>query len=1216
MNESFARRANLFIHNSVGTQNIRLPNGDTRPIIGTVDVPLYMQLLLDTDGEMVAWDRFFMLKGVSVAALSDASPKDLYVAWKDWAFKPGQPMPATPLGSLAYMVMSGATVVDSPRVPKDIEASKIVFQGTPIPLTAALSPVEDISLLSTEELRQKIRAQFAPEFIGTTIGNALEEGLLERRKIFGQVNPAECTEVIEFTVVGDPVPVSFKVPISRRVPLDEIEAGLQDWINRGLVERVPWSEKAYGFVIVVPKAGGKWRITINPSGVNPATKRMEPEGGFMPDSIVKEAQRAGRMDIACQIDLAEAFTTISLGPNASKLSTFTSPIGKLRWKQGYFGWHSFPAVFQRVIMERVVLPTMDEELRAVILAWIDDIVIAGKDQWSMLRALLGVLDRILAIGGRLALHKCFFFLHVINWCGVEVDLIRNKWRIDPARTASLTSTPEPRNRDALRHVLGILRHYFWGVEDQMAQRKRISLLAELDYDRVDISSAWTVAHSDAFKTALCAIANGKWMLVYDPRKPVWVTTDASSELGFAVTAHQFEDDSGIMTPISFFSKGWIGPQLNESDQLRGWTPQVKEMYAMMYATTKVMPDAFPYAEVILLCDNKNLSSLADSADKRIVRWQQEVRDSGAIRRRWVPGHYNTIADYGSRTVVPDLESTLTEEEKFEMHIYSMVSTTEPTLLGEGEGLADKPESSTVVPGHLHAAPLTAKIAAAQAAASDDEKRTWSSKPKYSQVTLAGHTLHLLGGLLIVPINASEIKRVLFQIAHDNDCHYAGSGRTVQNLKIQAKVVWIGMDDEVKAYIGSCFKCQFAKSGLATNKGVGTLSPTIPPAIHHTWYVDFKGPMPEDTGYLLAVVEGLSKVVKLRYVPTTQLKDLTEELEEVITVFGTAPVILRSDGGPPFNSAGYSSWCAEWGITPVLGAPDHSAGQGTVENKFKGIAHAIIATLGGKAPTGWYKDPHMLDKLERVIGSTFTSVLGGSPYWALTGREPRTRLSAATQFSGDALESPGVTENDVCEIVAAHHAQLNAVQGRVTLATSLAQALTKNKFDRSRSPGDYKVGEWVLVHFTAPNRMLPHFRGPYQVIRVSDDFNFVTTKHFLTPDGAAFGPYHVSRLLRFDFSRATAREIAEHQLDEDSAIVNGVKGHRLTAEGGLELLIEWVGDPIQSWMAAYGLRRVTKVIEYCTSNGLPSPGSGARRTASIPSPTGTSRGRGRGRGRGR
>ena len=239
---------------------------------------------------------------------------------------------------------------------------------------------------------------------------------------------------------------------------------------------------------------------------------------------------------------------------------------------------------------------------------------------------------------------------------------------------------------------------------------------------------------------------------------------------------------------------------------------------MMYATTKVMPEAFPYAEVILLCDNKNLSSLADSADKRIVRWQQEVRDSGAIRRRWVPGNYNTIADYGSRTVVPDLEYKMSEEEKFEMYIYSMVSSTgSPPLLGKEEGLAVTPEASTVVPGHHNMAPMTAKIAVAQAAAPDDEKESWASKPKYSQVTLAGQTLHLLNGLLIVPRAASDIKRILFQIAHDNDCHYSGSGRTVQNLKTQAKVVWVGMDDEVKAYIGSCFKCQFAKSGLARTR---------------------------------------------------------------------------------------------------------------------------------------------------------------------------------------------------------------------------------------------------------------------------------------------------------------------------------------------------------------------------------------------------------------
>ena len=40
---------------------------------------------------------------------------------------------------------------------------------------------------------------------------------------------------------------------------------------------------------------------------------------------------------------------------------------------------------------------------------------------------------------------------------------------------------------------------------------------------------------------------------------------------------------------------------------------------------------------------------------------------------------------------------------------------------------------------------------------------------------------------------------------------------------------------------------------------------------HTLYVDLKGPMPEDTGYLLAAVEGLTKDTRLRYLPAGTAK---------------------------------------------------------------------------------------------------------------------------------------------------------------------------------------------------------------------------------------------------------------------------------------------------------------------------------------------------------
>jgi len=814
-------------------------------------------------------------------------------------------------------------------------------------------------------------------------------------------------------------------------------------------------------------------------------------------------------------------------------------------------------------------------------------VIAERNPWALLDVFKVFLEKLLAFGARLSLQKCDFFASMLCWCGMEIDLPRSAWRIDPRRVAALAEEPIPRDRDSLILATSVLRYYYFGVKDQLKQRERIARLAELEAPRSDVAAAMAAdggALTQLLRDAREAVRSGHWLLIYDPSKPVWCWTDAASEHGFAVVAAQFDDVTGQLQPISYFSKGWLEPQL------RGWTAQVKECYAQRYAMTNIMPLAFPYASVYLLCDNRNLASVADSADRRIVRWQAEILASGCIRRSWIPGQYNTIADFGSRSVEP-VDSLPTEEEDFEGHIYALV-------FGEGGEGSAGPSSSpgaTTVLGHLHMDTMVGKIVTAQQAVTEEELASWRRTRAYSKVIVAGLPLHLLERRMIVPAKADELKQALLRLAHDDEAHISGAERTVLQLKRQARVVWLNMDKDAEAYIGSCFRCQFTKAGHHEGK-IGTSTPTIPPYVYHTAYADLKGPLPNDTGYILAVVEGISKCVRLRYLPAANTKEVTEELDEAFASWGTFPVVLRTDGGPPFNAAALASWASERGITPILGVPEHHQGQGSVETKFRGIASAIMAMLGGKAPTSWFKDPRTLMRLEEVINSTYTSAHGGSPSWVLTGREPRTRLSAATSSGlddavlSDLLGLPSVTSNDINEIISQHHDQIDKVQRRASLALSLGQALSKSRYDAARVAADFKVDAWVLVHRMAPNRLVPHFTGPYKVVRVSDDANFVHVLHYLTPTAEPEGPVHVSRLLHFDFSRATAEQIAQFQLGDDSGIVSNVKSHRLLPDGTYEYEVEFVGNPVPFWLPGFGLRRVVKVIDYAKQNALPPPGS--------------------------
>jgi len=1227
---SLVRDANLKVTpHGGGPRYLRVASGERLESPGTVDMKFMIQLMIDVGDtgsapQFMHWDRQITLKKVWVMPEgATPSPTHLFVAYRDWKFDARSGMPPAPLASLAYLVLHGATLLASPRVPKSLGVSvpdvRVVIERH-FPATEETMGVSAVdAAVERQTLRERILERVPAALKDSEAATTLIKELEKRAKLFTPLTPADCTEVVDFELIGDPVPVSFRVPISRKAHEAAAFEGLLDWQARGICERVPWDTPAYGFVILVPKANGKFRVTINPANVNAVTKRYDPRGGYMPSSMLREALRVGRQQMAHTADMAEAFLTMKLGPTAQRLSTFTTPLGKMRWKQGYFGYHSFPAHFQRIIMEKVVLPTLDEISAATILAWIDDLVVAAPNAPTATQALLGVMDRILAIGGRLNLEKCGFFVQQFDWCGIEVDLSVSRWRVARRRVESLLSIPDPKDREALSHVLGVLRYYYFGVSDQKGQRDRISELAELDKSGTVLAKAWTVHHSQLLRKCIDAVVNGAWIMVYDPSHPVYVTTDAGGKTGYAVIVYQFDPLTGEPLPIAYYSKGWVGPQIH-------WMPQVKECYAQRMAVCVYMPEAFPFADVILLTDNMNLAWVAESTDHRVLRWQFDIECAPCFQRGWVPGDWNAIADYGSRSVVPDPTGKLTAEQQLELHIYafkneggalpvvsssseqpikaitvdqSTESNGRATTTSDAEASSGSSSSTddstgsgqTLVPGHLPMAPLAAKIAMAQAMAPQEEKDTWTGR-HHTSVLLGGCRMFFYKHRLIVPSNARELKEVLMRLAHDDNAHYSGADRTLRCLVTQAKVHWVGMDAEVYKYVASCFRCQFAKANRRED-AAGTLTPTLAPYVNHTWYADLKGPMPFDTGYILVIVEAITRLVRLRYVPSNTAKEICEELTEAFISSATRPVVLRSDGGPPFDSAEYRKFMAAEGVTPVIGLPYHSQGQGLVETRIRGVAAALMATLGAKAPRTWFEG-HLLARIEDSINSTYVSSIGMTPAMAMYGRESRTALAAACDWSSPDFGAttfglPSLTLEEINEIIAAHHAVLDAVHSRAMLATSVEQAVTKGLWDSSHPQPTFKIGEWVLVRVAAPNRMAPWMTGPYCITAVEQEGNVVRGRHFV--DNSLAGPFHVSRLQRIDMSRATREEVTSHQLESGSAVVADVLGHRVLATGALEFEIRWFGTGgMTSWVPSAGVRQVTKVINYCTAMGLPKPGT--------------------------
>jgi hypothetical protein len=438
--------------------------------------------------------------------------------------------------------------------------------------------------------------------------------------------------------------------------------------------------------------------------------------------------------------------------------------------------------------------------------------------------------------------------------------------------------------------------------------------------------------------------------IFDPGRLVYCTVDASGKQGYAVTLYQYDGKTGRMRPISYHSEGWVkGSQLH-------WTAQVKECYAKRQAVCVIIPEVTPFARVVILNDNRNLVGKIESADPRVQRWRDDIKWAGVHEQRWIPGKWNTIADYGSRIVQP-VERPLTSDEEFEMRISAIAEVvgdvdrrraadlevfrerqaqlcledaTSPAIVAAISSVVAEETAGddTVVPGHLAMAPLVSSIATEQARAPEGEREKWTGSG-YTTAALAGRTLYLYKGRLIVPTSAQVLKETLMRLAHEGSMHYTGAARTLWALTKQARVHWVGIDADVAKWVQSCYRCAFAKSAHGKESDVGTLSPTVAPRIHYTWYADLKGPMPFDTVYILVIIESLSRMCRLRYIPNCTAKEVCEELTEVFAIFGTRPVQLRTDNGPPFDSGELLDFCKKEGVRVVHDAPYHSQGQGMV-----------------------------------------------------------------------------------------------------------------------------------------------------------------------------------------------------------------------------------------------------------------------------------------------
>uniref|UniRef100_A0A5S6QZD2 RNA-directed DNA polymerase n=1 Tax=Trichuris muris TaxID=70415 RepID=A0A5S6QZD2_TRIMR len=176
------------------------------------------------------------------------------------------------------------------------------------------------------------------------------------------------------------------------------------------------------------------------------------------------------------------------------------------------------------------MDTMLAELTGAV-AYLDDVIIVGKNSEDHQKNLEAVLERIDEFGFCIRPEKC---TECIKYLGFVFD--KHGRRPDPAKVEAITRMAAPTNASSLRSFLGMLNYYGSFVKEMRELRASLDALLKKDQPFV-----WSSDCQATFDKAKLLLNSDLLLTHYNAAMEVVVAADASEKGVGAVIMHRFPD---------------------------------------------------------------------------------------------------------------------------------------------------------------------------------------------------------------------------------------------------------------------------------------------------------------------------------------------------------------------------------------------------------------------------------------------------------------------------------------------------------------------------------------------------------------------------------------------------------------------------------------------------------------------------------------------------
>jgi transposase InsO family protein len=478
------------------------------------------------------------------------------------------------------------------------------------------------------------------------------------------------------------------------------------------------------------------------------------------------------------------------------------------------------------------------------------------------------------------------------------------------------------------------------------------------------------------------------------------------------------------------------------------------------------------------------------------------------------------------------------------------------------------------------------VAASQAAAPADLTKAWAEAGAAVKIVRGVKLLATPPGDLLVNHHDRDLVRDILRTAHEG-CGHGGQLRLRHNL-LHSGLSWKGMYTDALQHVRSCPDCQMA---VPPDRPAahGFASPTGSHSPGATWFADFYGPLKPSEGkqYILVVMDACTRMVRLFPTASADGSTVVRVLKEQILHRYGYMTALRTDGGSHFDNELVKRFLAESGIKHEMGLPQHPSAQGMVERVMGQLTRGITATINNKFER-WAPS---LSTIEFALNVAVNRSLGVSPFEAFFGRVPTTQLDALLGREPAAFES--------LSAMRLVHAQLLE---RINLTADLSTARSRADRDAVRLEVQFEPGDYVLLHNShRDNKLQSNWRSVCKVVKqVSSNVYDVREVNAL-PDATPY-TVHVERLLPFDMSRTTERDVLTRALTDGQFMVDKVLDHEPKGAGVTPLRFKVLyADKLQrfeAWQSYDTLHRLAPLQAYLKVKGIASARPARRATAAA------------------